>query len=218
MWLCTPLNDLLSSPAKIAMLRVLTTVNVPLSGREVARRAGVSSAAASRALGELTASGLLLCRVLGRTHTYELDLAEVGLVCRLRELFRAEEDRVRRFVADVRAAVPEMVSLVLFGSEARGDAHPGSDTDILIVVPARSSACEQKVLEACLALEEQHGLALSWQLVDSADLREWVERGDPFWRNVRAEGTVLSGETLEGLERRCRDGTSSSARPASSVR
>jgi hypothetical protein len=38
MWLSLPLDDLLSSRAKVAMLRVLCRTNAPLRGREIARR------------------------------------------------------------------------------------------------------------------------------------------------------------------------------------
>jgi hypothetical protein len=62
MWLEKPLDDILSSRGKIAVLRVVCSVSVPLAGREIARRAGLRSGHASGILRDLTASGLLLAR------------------------------------------------------------------------------------------------------------------------------------------------------------
>lgn len=209
MWLRRPLDDLLSSRAKVSILRVVSEVNTQLSGREIARRAGVWSSAASRALGELTASGVLICRDHGRAKTYELDRTDVEFVAQLRDLFRAEADRFRRFIADMAEAVPEALALVLFGSEARGEAKPHSDTDVLIVVAEKTEAVEERVLDRCLDIAIRHGLDLQWHVADLADLREWHTTDDPFWRNVQREGIVLHGISLEALERRWRVGKTS---------
>jgi len=209
MWLRHPLDDLLSSRAKVSILRVVSEVNTQPSGREIARRAGVWSSAASRALGELTASGVLICRDHGRAKTYELDRTDVELVAQLRDLFRAEADRFRRFVADMGEGVPEALALLLFGSEARGEAKPHSDTDVLIVVAKRTEALEERVLGRCLDAASSHGLNLQWHLADLSDLRQWQATDDPFWRNVQREAVVLHGMSLEALARRWLDGRTS---------
>lgn len=215
MWLRDPLNDLLSSRAKVSILRVLSEVNAPLNGREIARRAGVWSSAASKALGELTASGVLDCRDHGRAKTYELDRTNVRLVAHLRQLFVLEAERFRQFVADMVAGVPKALSLVLFGSEARGEANPRSDTDILIIVARKTAALESRVLDLCVEVAHRHGLDLAWHVADFADLRDWDTTDNPFWRNVRREGVVLSGMSMEALERRWQRGNPSSEKRAS---
>ena len=128
MWLRDPLDDILSSRAKVAVLRVVCCAAMPLNGREIARRAGLSSGHASRVLGELTASGVLLARDQGRVLTYELALAHGPLVARIKSLFEDEAARQEAALDELEVAVPGLVSIVLFGSEARGDARPGSDT------------------------------------------------------------------------------------------
>ncbi len=209
MWLRHPLDDLLSSQAKVSILRVISEVNTQLSGREIARRAGVWPSAASKALGELTASGVLACRDHGRAKTYELDRSEVELVAQLRHLFRVEAERFRQFVVDISEGVPEALSVLLFGSEARGQAKPHSDTDVLIAVPEKTDALEERVLELCLGIATRHGLDLQWHVADLADLRDWQATDNPFWRNVQREGVVLHGLSLEALARRWRDGKTS---------
>jgi uncharacterized protein len=195
-----PLNDLLASPAKVAILRVMAAVNAPLSGREIARRAHVWPSAGLKALGELAAAGVLVCSHHGRVNTYQLERTQIPLVHKLRELFRAEADRYRELIAGISRGVPEAISVVLFGSEARGDAGPGSDTDLLIVVPKKSDRLERRVLKLCMGLAEEHGLALAWHLADLRDLRKWNATNDPFWTNVRRDGIVLYGDPLGGSE------------------
>ncbi|HUE86641.1 MAG TPA: nucleotidyltransferase domain-containing protein [Vicinamibacterales bacterium] len=53
-------------------------------------------------------------------------------------MFRLERDdvlaRVRAAAVRLVAARPDIVQVTLFGSLARGDARPGSDADLLIIV------------------------------------------------------------------------------------
>lgn len=46
------------------------------------------------------------------------------------------DQELRRNIADrIRAAVPEVAEVLLFGSRARGDARPDSDVDLVLIVP-----------------------------------------------------------------------------------
>lgn len=207
MRLIDPLDDMLSTPAKVAILRVVTGVGAPLAGREIARRAHVWPSAASKALAELTSSGVLVCSHYGRANTYRLDDSNIPLVSSLRGLFQAEADRYRSFTGEMADQLPDAVTVALFGSEARGDARPTSDTDVLIVVPTKTETLERRILELCMGLSERHGLALSWHIADVDEVRAWAASDDPFWRNVRREGIVLYGCPLEGLQDRWQDAT-----------
>ncbi len=72
MWLRKPLDDILSSAAKVAVLRVVLRVSTPLSGREIARRAGVGYSPAYNALQALVASRVLAKEDHGRATAYSL--------------------------------------------------------------------------------------------------------------------------------------------------
>jgi hypothetical protein len=112
--------------------------------------------------------------------------------------------------------VPEALSLVLFGSEARREANPRSDTDVLIVVPRKTQALESRVLDLCVDVAHRYGLGLAWHVADLADLRDWGATANPFWLNVQREGVVLHGLTMEALERKWQRGNPSSRKRASS--
>ena len=193
MWLQAPLDDILSSRGKVAVLRVICSVDVPLSGREIARRAGLASGHTSGILRELTASGLLLCRDHGRAKTYELAEPDAIVGRRLRALFDAEMERRHAVVEGLSRAIPNLVSLILFGSEARGEAGAESDTDLMIVVERATEALERQIDEVCMQLATEHQLDLRWVVADRRRVREWEEEGSELWRNVQSEGVTLAG-------------------------
>jgi len=209
MWLLHPLDDILSSPAKVALLRVLCDAGAPLSGRETVRRAGVTYGPGWAALQDLVRSGVLTKRDLGRASAYELREPAGALIEALRGLFAVERERAQQIVDGLVAAIPEALSIILYGSEARGEAEPGSDTDILIAVERRSGELEERIDRACLAAAADHALALSWHIADLADLREWDETGSDFWHNLARDGVKLAGETLERLRGRWQTGRAS---------
>ena len=200
-WLRNPLDDILSSHAKVSLLRVVMRSPSPLSGREIARRAGIDPGHASRQLRELALSGVLRSRDQGRVVTYEVGDDASGLVASLRDLFEAEGRRYRDSVQGLADQVPEAVSIVLFGSEARLEARPGRDTDLLFVVPEHTDAVEERVRDACLDLADRYSLALSWLVMSVDELEELEKTSNEFWANVLREGTRIHGKALETLQR-----------------
>jgi predicted nucleotidyltransferase len=205
MWLRNPLDDLLSSHAKVAALRTICLSTVPLNGREIARRAGISSGMASRVLGELVASGAVVSRDQGRANTYELGGSDVALVKALCDLFSLEEQRRQQVVDELVRGVPGVLSLVLFGSEARSEARPGSDTDLLIVVEDKAAA-EATLSANALRIASSQLLALSWHLCDREDLGDWDQNENPLWHDLLTDGVCLRGTPLERLRRQWQRG------------
>ena len=182
-------------------MMVVCSTTIPLAGREIARRRTVGSGHASGILRQLTASGVLLARDQGRVNTYELASPQSLLTRRLKDLFAAEARRHQAVVERLLKGVNGVLSVVLFGSEARGEAKSGSDTDLLIVVERKTKRLENQLSDACLRLATEHQLALSWFVADPDQLREWQAEGSDFLRNVQAEGIRLAGKPLERLLR-----------------
>jgi predicted nucleotidyltransferase len=124
----------------------------------------------------------------------------------LRDLFAAESRRTQDVTADLVEGIPEALSIILFGSEARGQAKPESDTDLLIVVARKEEYLSDKIVDACMHVAEKHDLALSWHIADLADLNDWEATGHEFWRNVQEDGVVLYGHQPEDLRPRWKAG------------
>jgi predicted nucleotidyltransferase len=99
--------------------------------------------------------------------------------------------KVRRLLVELKSELARIYGarlsgVFLFGSRARGDAKPGSDCDILIVldrVPDYGAEIDRtSVLVARLSLT--YGVSISRVFVPAP---EWKRRRTPFLENVREE-------------------------------
>jgi len=85
---------------------------------------------------------------------------------------------------------PDAPVLVLYGSEARGEANENSDVDILLIFRHAVNRGEEiRRLSPTLAeLNLDHDLLVSVLPVAEA---EYESATGPFWSNVRREGVLL---------------------------
>ncbi len=83
-----------------------------------------------------------------------------------------------------------LVDVVLFGSHARGDAAPGSDIDVLIVLQGPVSPGEEiaRVGDFTAALSLEHDVVISCTFVSAERFRS---EKSPLFLNVRREGVRI---------------------------
>jgi len=82
--------------------------------------------------------------------------------------------------------------IILFGSEARGDARPDSDIDLLVLLSGEKKSVNRE-MEICgqtMLLEGQTGISISPKIYLKKD---WENRPfvTPFYLNVMKEGIAL---------------------------
>jgi len=105
------------------------------------------------------------------------------------ELLAVEEFK-ERLLAELPGQVKD---IILFGSKARGDAHPGSDIDLLVIVDRRAPEVDEIISNITAdALLEQR-IDISALDFTSDQIAELAAIGTPFIRNVADEGIVLKG-------------------------
>ena len=99
-----------------------------------------------------------------------------------------DSSTIRRVVeAVVREVRP--LRVVLFGSQARGDAHADSDLDLLVVIPD-----DQRPLDVMKHLARHvrgFGIPLDFVAVRDADLRRYGDSPGMIYQNALASGVEL---------------------------
>jgi len=80
-----------------------------------------------------------------------------------------------------------LVQMILFGSQARGDAEPGSDVDVLVVLkdPVHVGEEVHRTIDLVADLSLQHNEVISCVFLGE---NRFKHRDGPLLRNVRKEG------------------------------
>jgi len=131
-----PLDDVFATGSHVRVLRALVELpdGLTVSGRDIARRAGVSQPTAAEVLRALEDQGLLVVGRRPRAAYYRLN-PEHMLAPLLSEIFvqeRQTRSDVEGRIAEGLAGMRDVEEAYLFGSAARGDMRPNSDIDVAI--------------------------------------------------------------------------------------
>jgi predicted nucleotidyltransferase len=104
------------------------------------------------------------------------------------------DEQVKRILAELRQELERLYGdrlrhLILFGSQARGDAEPGWDSDIDVLVVLRGPVVSGEEIERSSRivadLSLRHDVAVSRIFMDEDRFRY---RSGPLLRNVRRDG------------------------------
>lgn len=195
------LDEIMGSRAKVRILRALLPMSAAVSGNEARLLAGVRSKSGMQAaLDELTALGILQRDDTRRIQFFRVN-RDHDLVAPLASLFEAEARRIVvlqeavRELLDGGAVREHTLSIILFGSNARGDASPASDLDLLAVTEDASQV--ERVLEVLIdgipEIQRRLGMRASPLVLEKARVRERYRDGDPLMKNVLSDGRRLYG-------------------------
>lgn len=193
------LDDVLGPHSKVSVLRVLFSQD-GLSGREIARRTGLSPRAASLALAHLLKAGILHRHSMGSTHQFTINRKRHIVSAALGNLFQEEELLApamgRRMMQSI--GHDKCVSVAIFGSYARGEASPLSDLDVLVLL--NNSSWAPKVKEALQAdaaeFHDLFGLNLAPYVIGAAEFAHRLKKGDKLIKSMVREARVVSGKPL----------------------
>ena len=188
----TPLDDVFLNRSNVRVLRALYRLpeGLPASGREIARRAGVTHPTSLKALERLVETGLVNA-TRGRVgDAYELNYDHL-LAGQIANLFGSEasvKQELTSFVRDHLLALSDKVeSAAIFGSAIWGESTPTSDIDVAVSCPAADVEEVEKALEDLSdAVRRRFGNHLS--LLINAK-KQKPKTG--MWKRIEKEGLFL---------------------------
>ena len=196
----------LREDAQTRVLRFLWRSRAEWSGREISRRVGLSAPACHESLKKLDARGLVQLRRVSNVHLYKINPENYLVRDVFARLFEAEASLPRRVAAVVRKSLvhppkSEIVSIVLFGSMARGTERLGSDLDILIVLAAKEGlkALESRVERLRTLLFRRFSVPLSPYIQTLVELRRKYNRKLPLIREIVKDGETIYGKDVREL-------------------
>jgi predicted nucleotidyltransferase len=201
-FLLRPLNVIFGAPSHVALLRALTQAGRGLTGREVARAAGVAQRAGLDGLARLENAGIVRRTPAGQAYVFELRrdhrLVRSGIVPLLEQ---EGEVRAEVFGRLRDALEKQVVSGCVFGSTARGEETPESDLDILLLVEGSEDKerIEDRVSSVFEGLRQEFSLRPSLVVMTRAEFVRGYRAGRDFMRNVVREGETFAGRPLKAL-------------------
>lgn len=191
-----PLDDVFSSASHVRVLRALFGLPVGMgrSGRDLARRAGISHPRAGQVLGDLTEQALVRVERMPRADLYRLNREHV-LAAPLAELFRVEpklrSDFLARLTNELKSRHLPLKQARVFGSAARGDMTPQSDADLALVTSRDQVEVVQAAGEAIAEkIRERFGMRIN-VLVGSPSLERLTRSRQArraVWQAIERQG------------------------------
>jgi predicted nucleotidyltransferase len=184
------------------VLAVLTETTAELNLRTIARLAGVSVAQASRVLPQLVDLGVIERREVPPASLFRLVPEHV--VSRSLLAVARSSDFVFDEIGRLARALPlPPLSVIVFGSFARGEAVADSDIDVMVVRPAEIAEDDDAWVES-LEGWRRDVAKLTGNMVEvmevSAEEASRKSRGrGQVWVDIRREGRVVHGLGLDEL-------------------
>ncbi len=199
------------SEPKLKILEILyKELPEELHIREVQRRTGLNYERVNKYLNDLEQLGILKSRRKGRLKLYKIDtLSPYGLqFLSIIEIKKQREfssknpliwNMLSKFTNDVKKGLDgKILSIVLFGSVARGKYARDSDVDILIITPDLSieekTQLESIVTRISSKSSASYGFDLVPIRVTLPDLKEGFKNRD-FYKDLWEDHILLYGET-----------------------
>ncbi|MCA1708225.1 MAG: MarR family transcriptional regulator [Actinobacteria bacterium] len=195
----SPIDDIFTNRSHVRILRALHHLpeGLPASGREIARRAGVTHPTALRALAVLVDAGLVTAGRSSAGDAYELN-RDHFFAGRIAELYQADagiKEELATFLRQELLARADKVEwATLFGSIVWGESTPTSDIDLAVsCARADVSEVEKALNDLSDGTRRQFGNHVS-PLINTRKQRP----KSGIWKRIEEEGVPLirSGKAI----------------------
>ena len=95
---------------------------------------------------------------------------------------------VQRVVSDY---ANDLISITLYGSQARGEASPESDIDLFVVVKRRIPELEEALIHVAWEIQFEHDVVIADVIRGLDELEHLQYEGFPYYQSLEREGILL---------------------------
>lgn len=197
--LASPLRSLIPS-LDSGVLEVLVGVETPLSVAQItALSPRGSRQGLTLALDRLVKHGLVIATPANRGSMYHLNREHV-LADAVASASGARATVRNRLADSVALMQPPPVHASLFGSFARGEAHTGSDIDVLFVLPdPPGDAWFDQLGMLATKVQAWTGNRLEYLVFGREEFQRVIDRGEPIVSSWINDCVTVHGMTLDAL-------------------
>lgn len=195
--LARPLDAILGSPARLSAMRALVRSRGSLSGREVARLAGINHQAAALALKDLEKAGVVQRREASRSNQWSVDRRRFLVDETLLPLFEAEVRHVNEIIGAIKDRLGRKAEgVVISGRGAKGNLEAGAPLELMLLCePGRRRVLSEALRELARELDERFGVVLSTEVMTRKEALSRLDFQDG-WQLLPTEGPphLFTGE------------------------
>lgn len=203
MLLNRPLDDIFGQYSKVRILRFLVNVQTQLNGREIAKNTGLSHVKVHTAMKDLNRHGIVHMRSMGKSLVYWLNEDHFLIKEIIRPAFEKENDIFEHITGIIVKKIKSvrLLSVILFGSFAKGGASADSDIDMAIICSSvkNKSLVMQELSEAEKKITALFGNHLAGVLFGIDEFQKKFKRGDRFLKEIARTGKVIYGKSIAEL-------------------
>lgn len=197
-----PLNEIFSTYSNIAVIRELHYTRNGFTGREIAKRAGLSAPATLSALSHLAALKVVKRQIGGRDHLFTLNFNNyfvkkvlLPMLEQENQFFTLIKTRLKKHLSK------NAISVIVFGSVARQEEDIESDLDICIVF---SNYEHKRLLENEInilrdELSNDCGVTLAPYYISVKEFKQRAKMKKSPVNDIVKEGIVISGKSINWL-------------------
>lgn len=195
------LNKLIPDLAALNVYRILAQQEAGVTGRALAALAGVSTFKMHHTLRALVAQGVITKQIVGRAHIYRLHHAHVVVRDVILFMLRYERELLFKLGESLMTqCTPRPISILVYGSVARGEELPDSDIDLLLVYANDATPPPMSEYGALMEwVTRTYTNPVSIRRARIADIQQPLDEHRALMRNIIKEGRAIAGLSLTDL-------------------
>ncbi len=197
------LERVLADPVKIRTYRILARHPEGLTGRGIGTLIQTSPFKINQVLRELVEEGILETSVVGKAYLYRFHQGHI-LIDNLIQYVLNFEDRLFLDLGKKISPLlkPKPLSVILYGSVARGDERATSDLDLYCIYPdemENAGSASETVRILSEKISRTYGNIISLRRARISEFQRLSRERDPLTRKIIDEGKILTGLSMMEL-------------------